>query len=439
MDDYLSFFNLTEDPYRLTPDPHFFYPSAEHRDVLLSLDYAMEQKEGFSLIVGEPGTGKSTVLRTFIDKWKDKAEIALIMTPRLSPEEFLQAVLEDLNVRIDRNNKNEMIKAFRDVLIERTITDKRVMIIVDEAQSLPFETLEELRLLSNLETEKEKLLQIILVGQPELKKRLLSDNLTQLYQRIAVKTTLQPLTSAETQDYINFRLRKAGKGSVIFDDKAIKMIYKLSRGIPRLINLLSSRSLMAAYIDGGNFISRKHVEYARQHLSLGETGEENKVRLLRYSLIGSTLVIVIFLAFGIMHLSGTLSKKADQTAKQGIAASESIPLALKQEAAEAKIAALPHKRGIAARKVSGAYTSEQELTEALTKKVVTVAMGANLRSSPSLSANRVSVAAGGTHLEVTGEVATTSDGRWYKVKMEDGNSAWISEKVLETSPALQER
>ena len=439
MDDYLSFFNLTEDPYRLTPDPHFFYPSAEHKDVLLSLDYAMEQKEGFSLIVGEPGTGKSTVLRTFIDKWKDKAEIALIMTPRLSPEEFLQAVLEDLNVRIDRTNKNEMIKAFRDVLIERSITDKRVMIIVDEAQNLPFETLEELRLLSNLETDKEKLLQIILVGQPELKKKLLSDNLTQLYQRIAVKTTLQPLSAVETQDYINFRLRKAGKGSVIFDDKAIKMIYKLSKGIPRLINLLSSRSLMAAYIDGGNFISRKHVEYSRQHLSLNETAERNKVRLLQYSLIGSALVIVIFLAFGAMHLSGILTKKADQTAKQGISAFESAPLPDKPEAAEAKIAGSPHNREIPARKVSGAYTSEQEPTEALTKKVVTVAIGANIRSGPSLSANRVSVAAEGTQLETTGEVATTSQGRWYKIKMEDGNSAWISEKVLETSSALQER
>jgi general secretion pathway protein A len=421
MDDYLSFFNLTEDPYRLTPDPHFFYPSTEHKDALFSLDYAMEKKEGFSLIVGEPGTGKSTVLRTFIEKWKDKAEIALIMTPRLSPEEFLQAVLEDLNVPTGRHNKNEMIKAFRDILIERSLSDKRVIIIVDEAQNLPMDTLEELRLLSNLETEKEKLLQIMLVGQPELKKKLQSESLTQLDQRIAVKTTLQALSAAETQDYINFRLRKAGKGSVIFEDNAIKMIYKLSKGIPRLINLLSSRSLMAAYIEGSNFITRKHVDYARQHLSIGGAGGKNKTGLLRYSLIGATVAIVLLIALGVMRQSGIPTMGKDQTGRQDVRVKETPNGSVLREAPGIKVPAQSDKRG------------------AGTGKAVTVAIGANLRDGPSLSANRVSVAAVGTRLEVAGEVAATSDGRWHKVKMRDGSNAWVSERVLETLPALQER
>jgi type II secretory pathway predicted ATPase ExeA len=439
MDDYLSFFNLTEDPYRLTPDPHFFYPSAEHKDALFSLDYAMEKKEGFSLIVGEPGTGKSTVLRTFIEKWKDKAEIALIMTPRLSPEEFLQAVLEDLNVPIDRHNKNEMIKAFRDILIEHSLSDKRVIIIVDEAQNLPLDTLEELRLLSNLETEKEKLLQIMLVGQPELKKKLLSESLTQLDQRIAVKTTLQPLSAAETQDYINFRLRKAGKGSVIFEDNAVKTIYKLSKGIPRLINLLSSRSLMAAYIEGSNFITRKHVDYARQHLSIGGAGGKSKAGLLRYSLIGSTAVIVMLIALGVMRQGGILTTGTNQAARQDSRVKGTPNAPVSQEVAGMKAPTPSDRRGVSARKVSSISTKQQEPAEALTRKVVTVAIGANLRDGPALSANRVSVAAEGTRLEVTGEVAATSDGRWHKVKMEDGSNAWVSERVLETLPALQER
>jgi general secretion pathway protein A len=152
--DYLKFFNLTDDPFRLTPDPLYFYPSQEHNEILTSLNYAIEQKEGFSLVVGEPGTGKTTILRILIDNWKDKAEIALIMTPRLSPEEFLQAVLEDINVKLPSVNKNEMIKAFRDILIRHSETGRRIIIIVDEAQDVPDETLEELRLLSNLERRK---------------------------------------------------------------------------------------------------------------------------------------------------------------------------------------------------------------------------------------------------------------------------------------------
>jgi len=266
--DFLEFFNLAENPFRITPDPFYFYPSNNHNEILSSLNYAVEQKEGFFVETGEPGTGKTVTLKIFIEKWRDKAEIALIMTPRLSPEEFLLAVLEDLNIKLkNTTNKNELLKTFRDFLIEHSLSGKRVIIIVDEAQNLPDETLEELRLLSNLETEKEKLLQIILVGQPELKKRLLSENLRQLNQRVTVRTTLMPLTRDETFDYINFRLSKAGKGTITFEDKAKKLIYNTSKGIPRLINLISSRTLMAAYVEGDSHIKKRHVVYAIKHLT----------------------------------------------------------------------------------------------------------------------------------------------------------------------------
>jgi general secretion pathway protein A len=259
--DFLEFFELNEDPFRLTPDPSYFYPAEGHHEVLSSLNYVVEQKEGFFLATGEPGTGKTTVLKVFIGAWKDRALIALIMTPRLSPQEFLFAVMEDLNVGVHHTNKNDIIRTFRDFLIENAKRDKRVVIIVDEAQELPYETLEELRLLSNLETEKEKLLQIVLIGQSPLRSMLVSDRLNQLNQRIPVRCVLKPLTLGETSNYMNYRLIKGGKGVASFDKGAKKNVYALSKGIPRLINLMSSRSMMAAYLEGNKTVSKKHVQY----------------------------------------------------------------------------------------------------------------------------------------------------------------------------------
>ncbi|MBI5205204.1 MAG: AAA family ATPase [Nitrospirae bacterium] len=292
--DYLEFFDLKEDPFRLTPDPSYFYPSESHNEVLSSLTYMVEQKEGFFLAVGEPGTGKTTLLNTFLNTkgWKDKAGIALVLTPRLSPEEFLLTVLEDLNVKIKNTNKNEIIRAFRDFLVENSMLGRRIIIIVDEAQSLPDETLEEMRLLSNLETEKEKLLQIVLIGQPELRKRLLSEKLRQLNQRITLRVILNPLTVKETSDYINYRLIKAGKGSVIFKENAKELIHKASKGIPRLINLISSRSLMAAYLDTGKHIKKRHVLYAMRHLSDSCAKKEYWTATVRLSI----LVFILFCA-----------------------------------------------------------------------------------------------------------------------------------------------
>ncbi|MDO9069862.1 MAG: AAA family ATPase, partial [Deltaproteobacteria bacterium] len=257
--DYLDYFKLKEDPFRLTPDIFYYYESPEHATALHSLEYCMREKEGFCLLTGEPGTGKTTLLRLLMDKWKTEAEIALIMTPRLSPDEFFQAVLEDFNINVATTNKNDLIKAFRDFLLDHAGSGRRVAIIVDEAQELPDTTLEELRLLSNLETDKEKLLQIILIGQPELRQKLLADPLRQLNQRITVRVELKSLTEPETSDYINTRLIKGGNSSLLIDEKAKVLIYNLSNGIPRTINLLASRSLMAASLDGSRVVFEKHV------------------------------------------------------------------------------------------------------------------------------------------------------------------------------------
>ncbi|MEK7822639.1 MAG: AAA family ATPase, partial [Nitrospirota bacterium] len=278
--DYLNFFGFKEDPFKLTPDPAYFYPSSSHNEGLLLMDYSIQQKEGFLLIIGDPGTGKTTLLNVFLERWKLRAEIAVILTPRLSPEEFLISVVDDLNIKLENRNKNEIIKALRDFMIKKSIEDKRIVIVVDEAQNLPDETLEELRLLSNLETDKDKLIQIILTGQPELESKLMTERLRQLNQRITTRIHLKHFNPDETLDYINYRLIKAGKRNLKIDKKAGKLAHKLSNGVPRLINMLISRALMAAYLEESNIISQMHITHAVKSLGHSELKIQGQNRLI---------------------------------------------------------------------------------------------------------------------------------------------------------------
>ncbi len=278
--DYLNFFGFKEDPFKLTPDPAYFYPSSSHNEGLLLMDYSIQQKEGFLLIIGDPGTGKTTLLNVFLEKWKLRAEIAIILTPRLSPEEFLISVVDDLNINLENRNKNEIIKALRDFMIKKSVEDKRIVIVVDEAQNLPDETLEELRLLSNLETDKDKLIQIILTGQPELESKLMTERLRQLNQRITTRIHLKHFNPEETLDYINYRLIKAGKRNLTIDKNAGKLVHKLSNGVPRLINMLISRALMAAYLEESNIISQRHITHAVKSLGHSELKIQGQNRLI---------------------------------------------------------------------------------------------------------------------------------------------------------------
>jgi type II secretory pathway predicted ATPase ExeA len=403
--DYLAHFNLSEEPFRLTPDPFYFYPSPTHNDVLASLNYAIEQKEGFSLVVGEPGTGKTTLVRVFINAWKDKAEIALIMTPRLSPAEFLAAALDDLKVKLKSKNKSDMIKAFRDVLVQHSSVNKPVIIIVDEAQDMPEETLEELRLLSNLETDTEKLLQIILIGQPELRRRLQSEGLKQLDQRISVRVTLKPLTLSETVDYISLRLIRAGKGAVIFDDSAKNALHRLSGGIPRVINLLASRSIMAAYLQGNDVVGRMNVLQAKRHV-WGDSGffDSFRKRALR-AVVGAAAAVALCAGIGL------LSRDANSHVSGGGAGTANTVFA----------------RPIAQIQTAATQPSPDKIAMVITP-------GANLRATPNISAEVVGEARGGARLSVVSEAADTKGRRWYNVGSE-GKAQWLSQYVVKIQTA----
>ncbi|MGD1152379.1 MAG: AAA family ATPase [Syntrophales bacterium] len=413
--DYLDFFNLSEDPFGLTPDSHYFYPSKMHNDVLASLDYAVEQKEGFSLIIGEPGTGKTTILKIFIDRWKERAEIALIITPRLSPEELLQAILDDLSIHIETTNKNELIKVFRDFLINHSLAGRRVIIIVDEAQNLSDGCLEELRLLSNLETEKEKLLQIILVGQPELQRRLHSEGLRQLDQRISIRATLRPLTAAETSDYISFRLIKAGKGSAILDDKTKKLIHKLSGGVPRLINLTASRAMMIAYIGASHHIRKRHVLDAVKHIPDTRPKMGFRLSTLRYTVIAIILmgtVSALLVGYNILQRSNDSSPTPMKTMgpyheEKATPPSVNSPISVKPD------------------------------NSASGQRIATVTVrAARLREWPSVQAGIASVVSEGESFEVTGEWTASGGSKWYKVRIPNGGEYWIASYIVSVSSSL---
>jgi general secretion pathway protein A len=401
--DYLTYFNLSEEPFRLTPDPFYFYPSRTHSDVLASLNYAIEQKEGFSLVVGEPGTGKTTLLRVFMNAWKGRAEVALIMTPRLSPAEFLAAVLDDLKVELKSKNKNDMIKSFRDVLVRHSSAGKPVIIIVDEAQDMPEETLEELRLLSNLETDTEKLLQVILIGQPDIRKRLRAEGLRQLDQRISVRVTLKPLNAAETIDYINLRVIRAGKGNVIFDDRAKTALHRSSGGTPRLINLLASRSIMAAYLQGNDIVGRVNVRQAGRHIRGESSYFDNFGKKALQALVGTVVAVGLCTGVALMGRDVSTYASGGEPIRTGLLSAQRETQTVQTQGSDCSFATV-------------------------------VTPGANLRATPSLDAVVVGEARKGARLAVLEEAADAKGRRWYRVGS-PGKDQWLSQYVVKVHNA----
>ena len=270
---YLEFYGLREKPFALTPDPQFLYLSEGHRTAIESLLYGISQGEGFMLISGDIGTGKTTICRSLLERLDKHVKTAVIFNSFLTEEELLESILLDFGFPSRGRSRKERIDALNKLLIHFLSHGKKAVLIIDEAQNLSIPVLEQIRMLSNLETEKEKMLQIILFGQLELDQKLQSPKLKQLNQRIVIRHYLQPLTRTEMESYIYQRLMVAGaQGGIAFSKSALDEIYNFSKGIPRLINLLCERALLGGFVDQTYHISKAIVKKAKKSL-MGEEEE----------------------------------------------------------------------------------------------------------------------------------------------------------------------
>lgn len=267
---YTSFFGLNEKPFSITPDPRYLFMSERHGEALAHLVYGVTESGGFMQLTGEVGTGKTTLVRTLLaSRLPDNADVAVILNPQLSAIEFLQTICEELGITdiTIPNSSKALIDALNHYLLAAHAEGRRTILVVDEAQNLARDVLEQVRLLTNLETSKQKLLQIILIGQPELRDLLARNDLRQLAQRITGRYHLEPLSRDETALYIEHRLSVAGAVGDVFDSGAKREVFRLSEGVPRLINVICDRALLGAYSRESRRVSRRFVRHAAAEIS----------------------------------------------------------------------------------------------------------------------------------------------------------------------------
>jgi len=291
---YLKHFNLSERPFSITPDPRFLYMSPRHREALAHLIYGLGEGGGFVQLTGEVGTGKTTMCRCLLEKVPDKVDLALVLNPKVTSIELIATVCDELG--IEYQEKDASIKMLTDVLnhylLEAHARGRRTVLIIDEAQNLSADVLEQIRLLTNLETRTQKLLQIILIGQPELRTLLQREDMRQLAQRVTARYRLEPLTGKETGAYIKHRLHVCGTTRPVFNKTAVDLIYKLSGGIPRLINVLCDRALLGAYTEDKLQIDKKIIRHAANEV-LADELQPYRTWPGPKLLVGSLIVLVL--------------------------------------------------------------------------------------------------------------------------------------------------
>lgn len=261
---YERFFGLRELPFNITPNPHYLFLSETHEEALQHLRYGIQARKGFIVLTGEVGCGKTTLSRQLLNEIHQEAyDTVLILNTRISENQLLGLVIQDLGYRSKARNRADLVTDLNAILLEKIGEGRQVLVMIDEAQNLTFEVLEQLRLLSNLEADDRKLMQIVLIGQPELKKRLKENRLRQLRQRILVHYDLRPFRPDETRRYIEHRLLLAGnRGTACFTPAATRLIHRRSKGIPRLVNNLADKAMLAAFCRDQTTVNWHHARRA---------------------------------------------------------------------------------------------------------------------------------------------------------------------------------
>jgi general secretion pathway protein A len=266
---YNNFFKLNSSPFGTSPDPRFLYMMPHTREALACLEYGISARKGFTVLTGEVGTGKTTLLKRALASFSNRRiATAFVFNPRLEVLDFLEFVLADFGITPASRTKSGMLLQLNRWLIERFRMEETCVVVIDEAQNLSWELLEEIRLLTNLETSSEKLLQIVLSGQPELEEKLRHPSVRQLRQRVALWCRTQPLTESQTHAYVAERLRLAGATWTIFTPEALNRIYRYSHGIPRVINLLCEHSLIVAFVEQVQQVTEEMVDGVAGELEL---------------------------------------------------------------------------------------------------------------------------------------------------------------------------
>ena len=300
---YTSFFGLTEKPFAITPDPRYLFLSERHAEALAHLLYGIDDAGGFVQLTGEVGTGKTTMVRSFLAQLPTHADVALILNPRVTPEEFLLAICDELHVAVtasERTSIKATVDRLNEFLLDAHARGRRVVVIVDEAQQLSADVLEQVRLLTNLETATQKLLQIILVGQPELRDVLARNDLRQLAQRITGRYHLLPLSQPESAAYVRHRLRVAGATGEVFTRAALSTLHRLARGVPRLINVIADRALLGAYTGEQPRVTAALVRRAAAEVH----GRRFAPRWLGWAIAGGATAAAVVLALSLHAAQG---------------------------------------------------------------------------------------------------------------------------------------
>ena len=269
---YKNFFGLRANPFNVNPDPRYLYLTRHTREALACLTYGIQNRKGFVLLTGEVGTGKTTLLNKFLEWLRmQRVATAFVFNPRLTTAEFFDYMMADFGIACESKEKSQRLLRLNQWLLERYRAGETAVLIVDEAQNLSSEVLEEIRLLTNLETSTEKLLQIVLCGQPELEAKLREPHLRQLRQRITLRCRTHPLTEEETESYVGQRLRIAGaNGTPVFSPEAMKKVYQFARGIPRVTNLICEHALISAFVDQKKPVPPETVESVASEFELDD-------------------------------------------------------------------------------------------------------------------------------------------------------------------------